>query len=74
MNAAREMRLAMRVMVLGIDYRQSARFKRLTPSIRYFADQHSERRTGTGYAPTSADFEFCRQFVITAALRIAEQP
>ena len=40
----------------------------------YFIDLHSERRFRPGYVPTSADFEFCRQFVITAALRIAEQP
>ena len=74
MNATREMQLAMQVMALGLDYRQFARFRQLTPSIVYFMDGHSERRTGTGYTPTSADFEFCRQFVITAALRIAEQP
>lgn len=74
MNATREMQLAMRVMALGIDYRQFARFKQLTPSILYFIDSHSDRAIRPGYAPTSADFEFCRQFVITAALRIAEEP
>jgi hypothetical protein len=73
MKATREMQLALRVMALGIDYRQFARFKQLTPSIRYYIDGHSDRHTPPGYAPTSADFEFCRQFVITAALRIAEE-
>jgi hypothetical protein len=75
MEATREMQLAMRVMALSIDYRQYARFKQLTPSIVYFiTDLHGERRTPPGYAPTNADFEFCRQFVITAALRIAQEP
>lgn len=68
------MQFAMRVMALGINYRQFARFKQLTPSIVYFMDLHSERHTPPGYAPTSADFEFCCQFVITVALRIAEEP
>lgn len=73
MKAATEMQLAIRVMALGIDYRQFARFKRLTPWIAYHLDQHTERRARTGYAPTSDEFEFCRQFLITAALRIAEE-
>ena len=73
MKTTREMQLAMRVMALGIDYRQFARFTQLTPSIGYYADDHSERHTRPGYAPTSAEFEFCRQFVIIAALRVAEE-
>jgi hypothetical protein len=74
MKATRDMQLAMRVTALGIDFRQFARFTQLMPSIGYYADGHSERHTPPGYAPTSTDFEFCRQFVITAALRIAEEP
>ena len=74
MKATREMQLAMRVMALGIDYRQFERFTQLTPLIGYYMDGHSERHTRPGYAPTSADFEFCRQLVITAALRIVEEP
>lgn len=71
MDATREMQLAMRVMAVGIDYRQFARFKRLTPSILYFFDGHSARNAQAGYAPSGAEFEVCRQFVITAALRVA---
>jgi len=74
MKATREMQRAMRVMAFGIDYRQFARFEQLTPTIGYGLDGHIERQTPRGYAPTSADFEFCRQFVITAALRVAEGP
>lgn len=73
MRATLQMQLAMRVMAFGIDYRQFGRFKKLTPSIDYSIDGHSSRRTPADYAPTSADFEFCRQFTITAALRIAEE-
>ena len=74
METTRAMQDGMRVMALGIDYRQFARFERLTPKIGYFIDGHTERFTPAGYAPVSADVEFCRQFVITAALRIAEVP
>jgi hypothetical protein len=73
-DATREMQSAMRVMGLGIDYRQFARFRQLTPTITYGMGGNTERHARTGYAPTSADFEFCRQFVITAALRVAEEP
>jgi hypothetical protein len=74
MKAAHGMQLAMRVMAIGIDYRQFARFRRLTPSIGYGFDLQIKRHVRPGYAPTSADFEFCYQFIITAALRIAEEP
>jgi hypothetical protein len=73
-SATREMQRAMRIMALGIDYREFERFKQLTPAIVYFISAGSERRSLPNYAPTIADFEFCRQFIITAALRIAEQP
>jgi hypothetical protein len=73
MKATREMQVAMRVMALSIDYRQFIRFQRLTPTIVYFADGGNDRIVGEGYAPTGIDFEFCRQFIVTAALRIAEE-
>jgi hypothetical protein len=73
MDAASEMQNAMRVMALGIDYRQFARFKKLTPSILYFMTGRTERRVRPDYLPTHTDFEFCRQFLINAALRIVEQ-
>jgi hypothetical protein len=70
--AVAEMQRAMRVMVLGIDYWQFERFKRLTPAIVYFLTGQQERRAPHGYAPTADDFGFCRDFVVTAALRVAE--
>lgn len=73
MKATREMQIGMRVIALGIDYPQFIRFQRLTPTIAYFVDGGSNRFAGAGYAPADADFAFCRQFVITAALRITGQ-
>lgn len=70
--AAAEMQRAMRVMVLGIDYWQFERFKRLTPAIITFMTGQQERRAPKDYAPTADDFGFCREFVVTAALRVAE--
>jgi hypothetical protein len=69
-----EMQRALRVMALGIDYRQFERFQRLTPRIFYFADGRQERHTSPDYTPTASEFEFCRDFIVTAALRMAEQP
>jgi len=74
-DTTRQIQRAMRVMALGIDYRQFERFEQLTPLIDYFMDGHSERRPpARNYAPTADQFEFCREFLVTAALRIAEQP
>jgi hypothetical protein len=71
-QAASEMQRGLRVIALGIDYRQAARFVQLTPRILYFADDHVERHFPPGYAPSSAEFDYCRQFIITVALRVAE--
>ncbi len=71
-HAVEEMQQGLRVMALGIDYRQFYRFKVLTPDIVYFVDGHSERHSIDGYSPTSEEFEYCRQFIITVALRMAE--
>jgi hypothetical protein len=71
-RAVEEMQQGLRVMALGIDYRQFYRFKLLTPDIVYFVDGHSERHFIDGYSLTSEEFEYCRQFIITVALRMAE--
>ncbi len=71
-RATQEMQTAMRMMAIGVDYRQFDHFKRLTPSILYFIDGHTERRAPDSYAPTLPEFDDCRQFIITVALRIAE--
>jgi hypothetical protein len=72
-NAAAEMQRALRVMALGIDYWQFERFKRLTPSIAYYVNGHQQRRVPPDYAPTADEFGFCRDFIVTTALRVAER-
>lgn len=75
MEAMQGMQGAMQVMAFGIDHRQFGRFKQITPRIVYWEDGHAQRLTlAPGYTPTSTDFEFCRQFLIGAALRVAEEP
>jgi hypothetical protein len=66
------MQRALRVMVLGIDYWQFERFTRLTPSIAYYLSGAQERRVPRDYAPTADEFGFCREFIVTATLRVAE--
>jgi len=55
-----------------MDFRQYHRFSQLTPSVYYTAD--GKRHVGhlPHYAPAADELDFCRQFVITASLRIAE--
>jgi hypothetical protein len=71
-KAVREMQQGLRVMALGIDYWQFVRYQQLTPMIMYFLGGRAERRYPRDYAPTADEFAFCRQFIITVALRIAE--
>jgi hypothetical protein len=71
-DAAAAIQRAVRVLALGIDYWQFDRFEQLTPHLIYFLSGDGERRYPPGYAPSLEEFEFCRQFVITAALRMAE--
>lgn len=71
-RAVQEMQQGLRVMALGIDYRQFSRFQQLTVYITDFMEGRSERDSVPGYAPTNDEFGFCRQFIITVALRMAE--
>jgi hypothetical protein len=70
--ATQEMQTALRMMVIGVDYRQFDRFKRLTPNIAHYIGGRSERHSAPDYAPDNAEFEDCRQFIIAVALRMAE--
>ncbi|MCX5256811.1 hypothetical protein OOK27_22190 [Streptomyces canus] len=64
----------MRLMVLGVDFHQYQRFTRLTPDVSYtYANPEAPLfSTEPGYAPNQDEFDFCRQFVITVALRLTE--
>jgi hypothetical protein len=73
-KAVQEMQSALEIMSLGIDYRQFQRFLLITPGIAHFVDGHSERRfMDDDHVPTVEEFEYCRQFIITLALRMAER-
>jgi hypothetical protein len=65
------MQRGMRILALGIDYAQYDRFERLTPLVL----RSGERRTvhaPPNYAPTREEYDYCVQFVISVALRMAE--
>jgi hypothetical protein len=47
--------------------------KQVTPAIMHFAATLNSELNAPGYAPTLVGFEFCRELVTTAALRIVEQ-
>ncbi|MEV0898215.1 hypothetical protein [Actinoplanes sp. NPDC049802] len=63
---------ATRITSLGINYAAYLRFRSLTPAVDDMFEGRREYYAPKGYAPTNADFEFCLQFVITLALRLAE--
>ena len=70
-EAVPQIQQAMRVMALGIDYSRYARFERLTPRV-FGTGEHRRVSPEPGYAPNQEEYEYCMQFVITAALRMAE--
>jgi hypothetical protein len=71
-EAVHDMQRALRVIALGVDYWEFERFQRLTPSMAYFLSGTAQRRYPRDYAPTADEFDYCRQFIITVSLRIAE--
>ena len=71
-NVVRDMQVGLRVVALGIDYWRYHRFLQLVPRIFPTADGQHQRHIFPDYAPSQEQFEFCLQFVVTAALRVAE--
>jgi hypothetical protein len=71
-EAVWEMQRGLRVMALGLDFRQFARFEQLTPRVAWSLDQRKVYMMQPGYDPTRGEFDYCCQFVVTVALRIAE--
>jgi hypothetical protein len=71
-KAVQEMQRGLQVMALGLDFRQFSRFRQLTPHVAWFADHHKERFVQPGYDPTREEFDYCCQFLVTVALRLAE--
>ncbi|MFE2684490.1 hypothetical protein [Streptomyces mirabilis] len=67
---------AMRVMALGLDFNQYLRFQSLLPKAFYLEHEaHDEKVAQTseehGMVPDQDEFQFCHQFLVTAALRVA---
>jgi hypothetical protein len=71
-SSAQAMQATLPLMVLGIDYRQFDRFQRLTPSMEHTGQTEYSYPYDEDCTPSKADVDFCRQFIITVALRRAE--
>lgn len=67
-----KMQTALRSSSLGIDYHRLYRFELLTPEISYLADGRREVYSVGPYNPNEEDYEYCQQFVVSVALRVAE--
>jgi hypothetical protein len=63
---------ALRVMTLGIEYPRYLRFQQLVPGVSLMLDGRVVRGYPEGYAPSDDHFQYCIQFVVEVALRIAE--
>lgn len=61
---------AMRITVLGIDFAAYQRFHTLTPHINKTWGAKTYRAP-VGYAPSRDEVDFCTQFVVDAAIRLA---
>jgi hypothetical protein len=66
------MQRAIRVLAVGLDYRRYARFEMLVPQIARSMDRRREVLPLPGLQAGDEEYQFCRQFVIEAALHLAE--
>ncbi|MGW2707291.1 hypothetical protein [Streptomyces sp. NPDC001340] len=72
-DVTRALQEGMRLMVLGVDFHHYQRFTQLTPAVGYYGNSPEPHfSVETDYAPNQEEFDFCRQFVITVALRLTE--
>jgi hypothetical protein len=71
-TTADRMQRAIRVLAVGLDYRRYARFEMLLPRVDYYMDGHREVHPLPGFETGDEEYQFCRQFVIEAALHLAE--
>lgn len=71
-NTLGQMQRAMRVLAVGLDYRRSARFDMLVPNIVHFANGQRKVRPIPGLHLGDEEYQFCKMFVIEAALHLAE--
>jgi hypothetical protein len=61
----------MRVMAVGLEYARYNRFDQLTPKV-FGSGEHRRVQADFDYAPSRDEYDYCVQFVIAAALRLAE--
>lgn len=71
-TAVDQMQQAMRLMAINIDYREQHRFNHLVPRVSHTLDGGRHVDAPKDYAPSAEDFAFCKRFVVTVALRLAE--
>jgi hypothetical protein len=71
-EAIREMRGALRILAIGLDYRRYARFDMIRPHADRFTDGHWEVHPVPGVLLGDQEYEFCKLFVIEAAIYLAE--
>lgn len=57
---------------LGIDMRRYGKFKGLTPNVMHLVNGGRVTHDHPGVVRSSVDFEFCRDFVISTAIHLAE--
>jgi hypothetical protein len=62
---------AVRMLGLGVDFYRYARFEALTPAYAPTFGNPENWHAPAGYAPNDDEFEYCAQFVIDVALRLA---
>ncbi|WP_431976166.1 hypothetical protein [Micromonospora haikouensis] len=70
-NTVEQLRPAVRMAALGVSFSAYQRFRALVPVAVAFYDR-TEYSAPEGYQPTSDEYAFCLQFVVTASLRLAE--
>lgn len=63
---------ALRVLSLGVEYPRYLRFQQLTPLLTMTIDGRIHRSYPNGYSPSRDDFDYCHQFVVDVAMRVAE--
>ena len=71
-EAIGEMQHALRIVAVGLDYRRFARFDMLVPRIVRFMAGHREVRAVPGLQIGGEEYQFCKLFVIEAAIHLAE--
>jgi hypothetical protein len=71
-GAAYETQRALRVLAVGLDYRRYARFELLVPRVLRSRDGRREVKPTPGLQVGDAEYQFCKQFVIETAFRLAE--